>query len=228
MPEKTSPYLLSDFSSLRRIKLSQLRSQIPALILLVFALALNYIFPSANLYTPALFLALLAIAWFIFIGLCHRYKQRIPQPPLNALISPVQGKIHSIQNNTDSIQVKIRKIILDSVEIRSPHRDCKLEDGALHLATPQGNISFRFAFSKMEWFEAADFSTGNVVGMAKGAGTCTINLPQVLELKLLQGSTLDAGDVLIEDLTLAGRNPAPRKQVIVESFADIDTDNPDL
>lgn len=228
MPEKTIPYLLSEPSSLRRIKLSQLRSQIPALILLVFALALNYIFPSANLYTPALILALIAIAWFIFIGLCHRYKQRIPLPPQNALVSPVQGKIHSVQNNTDSTQVKIRKIILDSVEIRSPHRDCKLEDGALHLATSQGNISFRFAFPKVLWFDPADCNAGSVIGMAKGAGTCTINIPAGFEFKLDLDSTLDAGDVLLADLSTAGRNPAPRPQFVVESFADIDTDNPDL
>ncbi|OQC09339.1 MAG: hypothetical protein BWX75_01148 [Candidatus Cloacimonetes bacterium ADurb.Bin088] len=228
MPAKTSQYLLSDPASLRRIKLLQFRSQVPALLLLLLALALNYIFPSANLYKLALLLAIVAIAWFLYLGFCYRYRQRIPIPPEGSLVSPVQGNVRSVQGNDDITLVNIRKMVLDSVEIRSPHQDCTLEDGVLHLALAAGKISFRFNIPRVIWFDNPDFSTGNIIGMAVGAGNCTITLPGSLELDLKPGQALDAGSPIIPNLLEADLRTKPERQVVLEALADFDEESTDI
>ena len=225
MPAKTSQYLLSDPVSLRRIKLLQFRSQVPALLLLVLALALNYIFPSANLYNLALLLAIVAIAWFLYLALCYRDRQRIPIQPEGSLVSPVQGRIRSVQGNGDISLENIRKMGFDSVEIRSPHQDCTLEDGVLHLPSAAGRISFRFNIPRVIWCDDPDFSTGNIIGMAVGAGNCTITLPGSLELELKPGQALAAGSPIIPNLLEAAVKTKPERQVVLETLADFDEES---
>ncbi len=225
MPAKTSQFLLSDAASLRRFKLLQFRSQMPALLLLLLALALNYIFPSANLYNLALLLAIVAIAWFLYLALCYRYRQRIPIPPEGSLLSPVQGRIRSVQGNGDITLVNIRKMVFDSVEIRSPHQDCTLEDGVLHLPSAAGKISFRFNIPRVIWFDDPDFSTGNIIGMAVGAGNCTITLPGNLDLDLKPGMALDAGNPIISNLQEADVRTRPERQVVLEALAGFDEES---
>ncbi len=198
MPNKTANYLLSDGNSLLRIKKAQFRRQIPALALLLVAFLLSVIFPRARLYTPALILALAAIAWYLFVGACHRFKQRIPLPEPHALVSPIQGKIRYIRSNNEITLIKIGKIMLDGAEIRSPHQDCRLEDGSLTIPTPEGKISFRFNIKRLTWFPQPDFSAGNIIGMLVGNGSCTITLPQAPELRVSEGQPIDAGDTLID------------------------------
>lgn len=228
MPDRTAKYLLSDANSLRKIKFAQFRKQIPPLILLALAIALNTIFPSQNLYSVALALALIAVAWYLFIGFCHRFKQRIPLPPELAMVSPIQGKIAYIRGNGDVTLIGIRKIILDSVEIRSPHSSCQLEDGALHLDEGIGRISFRFEFKNIQWFTEAEHSTGNIIGMAVGAGSCTISIPGKPVLTVQPGDPIDAGDTLIADITNDLLKADPKTDKILEVIPDMNKEDDEI
>ena len=149
MPEKKKEFLLSDGDSLRKIKFYQFLSQLPALALLALAIALYNLFLKARVPDLALILALIAVAGYIFIGLCHRFKQRIPMPPADALLTPVEGKIRFIRNSGNTTLVSIHKTLFDSVEIRCPHPDCIREGDALLLDSPLGRISFRFSLPLM-------------------------------------------------------------------------------
>ncbi len=220
MPAKTSKYLLSDGNSLRRIKFAQFRSQVPALVVLAIAIVAQNIFPRANIFYPALALAVLAIGWYLYIGLCYRFKQRIPLPPDNALVSPIQGKIKFIRKSGDVTLLNINKIVLDSVEIRSPHSQCKLEDGVLHLDTINGKASFRFAFNKVQWFPEPDFTAGNIIGMVVGAGSCTLSLPTNTASDFKEGDALDAGDVLLENISTGLVSEEPHREITLEAVAD--------
>ncbi len=223
MTDKPSPWLLSDPALLRRIKLAQFRAQIPSLLLLVAALALNYLFPRQNLYWPALGLALAAIAWYLFIGFSHRFSQRVARPPANALVSPIQGKIAYVRSSGDLLLVNLRKMVLDSVEIRSPHSACRFEDGALHLESPQGRISLRFNFDNLRWFDSPNLEAGNLIGMAVGGGSCTIALPQSLGFTLAPKAAVDICEVLLEEIFAAGEPAKPN--ILVESFGDYQPEN---
>lgn len=197
MQESKPKFLLSDANSLRRIKFTQFRRQVPSLILLALAIVLQNIFGSTDLGNLPLILAVAAVAWYLLIGFSHRFRQRIALPPPLALVSPIQGKVRFIRSNGDITMVNIRKILLDGVEIRCPHRNCLLEDGALILPSPAGKVAFRFNFKSLQWFADAEFATGAIIGMAYGTGSCTISFPGEPSLQITESSALDAGDTII-------------------------------
>lgn len=220
MTVKTDKYLLSEGDSLRKIKYAQLRRQIPALVLIAIAIALNAIFPYHNLYPWALALALLGIAWYLFIGLCHRYKQRIPLPPERALLSPIQGRISYIRRGDDITLLNIRKVLLDSVEIRCPHDTCLLEEGNLYQESDAGRISYHFSFRSIRWFKDAEFTAGNIIGMVTGSGSCLVSFPGSPDFAVREKDAVDAGDPLIEDLGKEQTQNKPEK--IIEVMPELD------
>ena len=202
MVHKTDKYLLTDVNHLRRIKFAQFRSQIPALVVLALAIIMNSIFPTNNrlFYDIALIIAILAVAAYILIGLCYRYRQRIPLPPENALVSPVQGKIAYIRRNDDNTLINIHKSLFDRVELRSPHSTAFLDNGVIQFETPGGKAYIRLNFKKPYWFSEPDFTTGNLIGMVTGSGSCTISLPGKVSLNLKTGDNIDAGETIWENL----------------------------
>lgn len=199
MPDTTSKYLLSDADALRRIKFTQFRAQVPALLLVAVAIALKSIFPNTGnwLYTVALVLAILGVVVYFFIGLCFRYRQRIPLPPENALLSPIEGRIEYIRDSGDATMLTVRKKLLDSVELRSPHSACRLEEGELWLDSPAGKISFRFNFSHIQWFVEPDLTAGSIIGSVSGNGSCSIIFPGKPALDVRTGDPVQAAEPLI-------------------------------
>lgn len=220
MLEKSGQFLLSEAASLRRIKFAQFRAQVPALVLLALAIALNAFFPSRNLYSLALALALVAIAWYLFIGLSYRFRQKILQPPASALVSPLQGKVSFIRHGDGVTLLGIRKIMLDRVEIRSPHSSCRLDDGVLLVDGIAGKVSFRFNFRRIEWFPKPDFRAGTLIGMAVGAGTCTVSLPGKPALPVVVDSPLDAGDIILEEFSSLPGQPLREPELILAGKQD--------
>ncbi len=208
MPDTTSKYLLSDADALRRIKFAQFRAQMPALLLVAVAIALKSIFPNTGnwLYTVALALAILGIVIYFFIGLCFRYRQRIPLPLENALLSPIEGRIEHIRGSGDVTLLTVRKKLLDSVELRSPHSACHLEDGELWLDTAAGKISFRFNFSHIQWFVEPDLSAGNIIGIVGGTGSCSVIFPGKPGFSVQPGDPVQAADPLISQFPGLGNS----------------------
>ena len=198
-------YLISDPDELRRIKFAQFRVQVPALIVLALAIILNRIFPRAGnwIYGISLALAIGALVAYFFIGLCFRFRQRIPLPSEDALLSPIEGRISRIIHDGDHTLLTIRKGIFDSVELRSPHSDCSLEDGMLWLETPAGKIQFRFNFQRIQWFVEPDMKAGNLIGMVVGNGSCTVVLPGKPDLTLQQQDAVKAAENLAEPEVLS-------------------------
>ncbi len=228
MLEKPGKFLLSEAASLRRIKFAQFRAQVPALVLLALAIALNAFFPSRNLYSLALALAVVAIAWYLFIGLNYRFRQKILQPPASALVSPLSGKISFIRHGDGVTLLGIRKILLDRVEIRSPHASCRLENGALLVDGMAGKVSFRFSFRRIEWFPKPDFRAGTLIGMAVGAGTCTVSLPGKPDLQVAVDSAVDAGDILLEEFSSLPMQPSREPELTLAGKQDPSTSKESL
>jgi hypothetical protein len=221
MPDKTSKYLLSDATSLRRIKFAQFRRQFPSLLLLALALAMNAIFPVVKSTYIPLGLAVIAIIWYLFVGQSHRFRQRIAIPPENGLTSPIQGKIGFIRSNDDITLFNIHKVFIDSCELRSPQDACSLENNELHLDTLAGKIIFRFNFQHLTWFPDADFTTGNIIGMVTGNGDCTITFPGIPNLSFQAKDPIDAGEILIEDISGSVLSQKKERQTILEITPDM-------
>lgn len=212
MATLTDKFILSEHLQLRMIKRAQWLLQLPFVILLFCAFLLNYIFSGSDLYTAALVIALVSVTGFLIVGACFRFRQRLPIPPQNCVASPLQGKVKYIRGNEDISVLNIRRMLLDSVEIRSPHPDCRLEDGLLKLTLPEGIISFRFNAKHIRWMNTPDFTRGNIVGMIVGTSSCTISIPKGVEIMVNAGDAVDTGDPLIpfeDTLSDIGNVPVP-------------------
>lgn len=198
MPAIGNKVLLSDASILRKIKTAQFLRQIPAIVLLLLSFLLNYVFPGLEQYTLALVIAIIAIGWYLFVGMTFRFKQRIPMPSESAILSPLQGKIRFIRSNEEITLLNIKKIFLDSVEIRCPHDLCQREEDMLKLSLADESYAFRFNAKNIRWFEYAQMKSGNVIGMMIGGGSCTVSMPKGTHLELAEGGLLDAGDPILD------------------------------
>ncbi|MBP7205881.1 MAG: hypothetical protein KBA54_05120 [Candidatus Cloacimonetes bacterium] len=214
MPDKTGRHLLSDADALRRIKLAQIRAQLPALAVVAVAIALKAIWRHSGQWLQGFSLALVlaGIILWIITSLLFRCRQRIAPPAADALLSPIAGSISSLRKSGNSTELIISKPPFAPVELRSPHSACRWEDGALCLDTPAGRISFRFAFRHLQSFASASLGAGNLIGMALGQGRCEVTLPGQPELCVQTGDRIDAADPLlpkINFMTNPPRIPAP-------------------
>lgn len=209
MPDKTGRHLLSDADSLRRIKLAQIRAQLPALAVVAVAIALKAIWRHSGQWLQgfSLALALAGIILWIITSLLFRCRQRIAPPAADALLSPIAGSISSLRKSGNSTELIISKQPFAQVELRSPHSACRWEDGALCLDTPAGRISFRFAFRHFQSFASASLGTGSLIGMALGQGRCEVTLPGQPELCVQTGDRIDAADPLLPKINFMTRPP---------------------
>lgn len=216
MASLTDKYILSEHRQLRMIKRAQWLLQLPFVLLLLLAFLLNYIFRGYNLYTAAFVTALVAVTGFLLVGACFRFRQRLPIPPPNCVASPLQGKVKYIRGNEDITVLNIRRILLDSVEIRSPHPDCRLEDGLLKMPVPDGTITFRFNARHIRWMDDPDFTRGNIIGMIVGTSSCTVSIPKGMDVMVKAQDTVDTGDPLVP---LEDRVPEQRDILVPETEA---------
>ncbi len=212
MPDKTARHLLSDADALSRIKLAQIRAQLPALAVVAVAIALKAFSRHSGqwLQVFSLVLALAGIILWFITGLLFRCRQRIPHPSADALLSPIAGRICGLRREGGSTLLTISKQPLSPAELRSPHSACRWEEGSLCLDTAAGRISFRLDFRHLQSFESADLVAGNLIGMVLGQGRCEVNLPGQPELSVQTGDRIDAADTLIPRITAnPSRIPAP-------------------
>lgn len=211
--EKT--YIRNPLPLVKQIKRKQYLRQLPAILVIIAGICLQYWFPRGGfLYYPALIIALGGIAWDLWILGNFRYKEKIAQPEEGEIVSPLEGKIKFIRKSQDLTLINISKSFLDELEIRSPHSDSVLEDEMLKLHMPAGTITFRFNANEVIWFERPDYSTGNLIGMMIGAGSCTVSLPQGLESRLKEGADISSGQSVIT--TTSVEEPKEPRSILVE------------
>lgn len=210
-----SAYIRNPFALVKQIKRKQYLRQIPAILVIIAGICLQYWFPHGGfLYYPALVIALGGIAWDLWILGSFRYNDKIAAPEAGTIVSPLEGKVKFIRQTNDLTLINISKTFLDELEIRSPHPDCVIEDEMLKLHLPAGTISFRFNAREVVWFERPDFSTGSLIGMMIGAGSCTISMPQAIQSKLKVGADISSGQSVITTTTV--EDPPPPRSILVE------------
>lgn len=208
-------YIRNPYPLLKQIKRKQYLRQIPAILVIIAGICLQYWFPHGGfLFYPALIIALGGIAWDLWILGNFRYNDKIARPEEGLIVSPLEGKIKFVRKTQDLTLINISKTFLDELEIRSPHADCVLEDEMLKLHLPAGTITFRFNANELVWFDRPDFSAGSLIGMMVGSGSCTISLPQGLESKLKEGADISGGQSVITTTTV--EEPKAPRSILVE------------
>jgi hypothetical protein len=186
-------YHISDAKYLAVIRKNQYRHQIPALALLVLSFLIKFALPAFNLRYPALGLAFLAMIWYMYIGACFRYKQRIQVYEVETLLSPITGRVRVLKSSSDLSYLKVTKHALDIVEIRSPHSSAEWDENNLKLNYRGHNLIFRLDGKEIIRFEDASMEAGNLIGMFIGAGSYSLSLPKPLEFDLNVKDICEAG-----------------------------------
>ena len=210
--EKT--YIRNPLLLVKQIKRKQYLRQIPPILVIILGIGLQFWFPSGKiLYYPALALAIGGIIWDLWILGSFRYNDKIVQPPEGVVVSPLEGKIKFIRQNPDLTLINISKSFLDELEIRSPHDKTIFEDDMLKLHLESGTVSFRFNAREVIWFERPDFSTGSLIGMMIGAGSCTVSLPHGIDSELKTGDDISCGQSMIT--TIKGE-PRAQRSITIE------------
>ena len=210
--EKT--YIRNPLLLVKQIKRKQYLRQVPPILVIILGIGLQYWFPSGKiLYYPALILAVGGIIWDLWILGKFRYNDKIVEPAEGVVVSPLEGKIKFIRQTPDLTLINISKSFIDELEIRSPHDKTVFEEDMLKLPLDIGTISFRFNAREVIWFEHPDFSTGNLIGMMIGAGSCTISLPHGIDSELKVGEDISSGQSLIT--TIKGE-PKPERSILIE------------
>ncbi len=195
MPKK----IISDPKYLSEIKRLQLRQQAPPLALLALSFLTSFAIPLFWFHYPSLILALIAIAWYLYVGFCFRFKERISIPDGDVLLSPITGKVGYRKTSSDICLIKIRKTQIDRVDIRCPYTGCTWEEDTLRVCYQEQNLVFRFEGAKLHKFNAADMVAGNMIGYIYGSATVSLSIPLPLQTSLQQNELCDAGlSVILE------------------------------
>lgn len=189
MPKK----IISDPKYLAEIKRQQLRQQAPPLALLALSFLTSFAIPLLWFHYPSLILALIAIAWYLYVGFCFRFKERIHIPDGDLLLSPITGKVVYRKTSSDICLIKIHKSRIDLVEIRCPYPGCNWEEDTLRVSFQGYNLIFRFEGAKPQKFLTAEMEAGNLIGYLNGTATVSISIALPLQTALQQKELCDAG-----------------------------------
>lgn len=195
---KDPTIIMTPVSFITKIKKMQYRRQLPAIGVVFLGIVLPYWFPGAGfLFYPALVIAIAGVIWYMWIWGNFRFNNKIPVPPADDVLSPIEGKLKFVRRSQDITLINITKSFLDVVEIRSPHTRTILEDEMLKLHLDMGTITFRFNTEHIHWLDEPDFASGNIIGMIHGPATCTITLPAGMETALQTPHLIHAGITMI-------------------------------
>ena len=191
--------ITTEIEYLTQIKKRQIRQQIPPLALLVLSFLVGFVVPSFGHY-PALIIAIIAVIWYMYVGTCHRFKEKIKVPDGDLLLSPVTGRVRSLKTSSDISLLRIDKSFIDLVEIRCPHASCEWEEDKLRVNYHGQSLIFRFEGEHLIRFVDAVMEAGNTIGYIVGNATCSISIPKPLQTKLKPKEICMAGlSVILED-----------------------------
>lgn len=188
-----SETILSDPKLLTQLKRLQYRQQIVPMALLVLSFLIGFIIPIADLRYISIAMSVIAVAWYTWIGMCHRFKHRIPRPETEELLSPVTGRVKQVKSSMDTYQLKIGKHALDCVEIRCPHPSCRWEDDNLRLDYQGQSMVFRFEGGHIVKISPIALNPGEVIGFLIGSASCHLILPRTMPCLVKPHDICEAG-----------------------------------
>lgn len=186
-------YILSDPEILSQIKKLQYRQQVPPLALLIIGFLISVIVPIFDLRYLSMAICLAAIIWYLYVGACFRFRNRIPMPDHQGLLSPLTGRIKHLKSTTDAYQLVISKHALDTVEIRCPLAGSRWEEDKLKLDFEGNSLAFRFEAEKLIKLDKPEPKPGEVIGLLIGKASCQIILPRSKPCILSSHTLCEAG-----------------------------------
>lgn len=181
---------------------SLLKARAIPLLLLFSAVIISSIF-GYNRYMLYFGYALTAIsitAYFI-IGMRYRVEKSLKTTSEHIVYFPLAGKVSSIKEEGGKTVINVEKSFLDFIDIRSPHLLCRRDTGDLII--DEIELKIIFTEGKIKMFEEESFKPGNIIGMAQGKVSYTVELSAEHDINLSVGQELKAGSSVITMLEYA-------------------------
>ncbi|MCB5230689.1 MAG: hypothetical protein WCX83_02335 [Candidatus Cloacimonas sp.] len=176
------------------------------LLLVVVSVGLDYFFA----FEYSRYLSLFGLIVFLITLRVYRLNNVTNITSNNALVSPISGKVTSIEKTDTEIIVTINKNFHNTSDIRlSAAADfVKLESCSdevtrplkkHHLPTINDKISSNWFVkgSNVHYFPKHNDLQGSLIGLLLGCGSCIYTFPTSISLSVIEGDPVKSGETII-------------------------------
>ncbi len=184
-------------------KLKFLRALVPLAIIIVALILQNY-YDLDN----ARYLSLLALGYFLFIMLIYRINKTIDETDRDSLLSPIYGKVVSLEDEKAYSLITIKKSFLHPADIRLSQDNDTIESSN-HSSEKNRKVQelssdnryslnrWQLTGKNVHYFPATNRIKGTLIGIIPGNGLCRYRLPKNFSLHVDLGDKLSAGISII-------------------------------
>lgn len=206
---KEHKILLTDPKTLHKIKSMQLRKQMLPIAIVVLLLIANIVYPQRFYFYPTL----AAFGWFLLARMMFRTKYKISAPKPGTFVSPVNGKIQSLQIRDESTHITLRKSWLDVVELRLPCPDLQMDSNRnWSFETAAGKVEVTVESKNITFFENKNLS-GDVIGVIPSSAIISIKVPTGIPVKVKENQPVFGGETVLFAVSEQAAEP---KSILVE------------
>lgn len=175
---------------------------IPIVIILAgFLLKLNGV--NLPLYVTSIVMGLAFVSYLAVLYIFRLGSPKIPDLD-QVMVSPVHGKVLSVEQVNGMVKIRIRKAFIDPIEMRCPFSlNAQVKD--LDDGIPYGEHSIQMSFGNNTplLFHEHGMVIGSLLGLVRGSYTVTITFSENIlkgSIQVKQGDIVIAGESILAEL----------------------------
>ena len=150
----------------------------------ILIVVISFFLHSSFQFTILKYVSLAGLLGYVFVIMLHKVNKAIPPVCENScILSPISGKISSIDNN----KVEIIKSIFDPIDIRYSNFSDK--------------IDIIWKNKKPLFFEENCQLPGKLIGMIIGKSKCVLQLSDDCEIEVVIGKKIIAGETILAKMS---------------------------
>jgi hypothetical protein len=194
------------------IKQWQFQKYKSAMIPVVIILA-GFILTLSRIEIPyiSIILGLSLVAYFAVLFIYRYGDPKIPEQN-NVIVSPVTGKVFSVDRAGGTVQIRIAKAFIDPIDLRCPIGMKENIDNS-NVLIPFGDHEIQMSFGEKKpfIFHEPGKVAGSFLGLLKGSYHVTIRFDETIlnqTLTIKKGDIVHAGETILAELTESIANPS--------------------
>jgi hypothetical protein len=152
---------------------------------------------------------LMALSFVAYLAVLFVYRMGNPRIPEDdhILVSPVNGKIISVEQINGIVKIRINKSIFDPIELRCPiYMPEKPKDSDLMIPYGGNEIEMSFGDKDPLFFHEPGAVLGSLLGMVSGSYQVTLRFNENI---LNQALRIKKDDILVAGQTILAELKAP-------------------
>ncbi len=150
----------------------------------ILIVIISFFLHSSFQFTFLKYFSLAGLLGYVFVIMLHKVNKAVPPVcEQKHILSPISGKITSIQNN----QIEIIKSIFDPIDIR--------------YSSSSDKIDIIWKNRKPLFFEENCQLPGKLIGMIIGKSNCVLKLSDDYEIEVEDGQKIFAGETIMAKIS---------------------------